>query len=161
MYNNKLTLEHNTMNLNKVFILGNVTRDPETRTTPSGAMVANFGIATNRFWKDAAGERQSKADFHNIVAWRGLAELVQQYVNKGSLILIEGRIETRSWDDPSGAKHYRTEVIADAIQLGPRNASRAGGSPGSVSDQQSAQTPPPPKEDEIPTIDVNIDDVPF
>ena len=148
------------MNLNKVFILGNVTRDPETRTTPSGATVANFGIATNRFWKDASGARQQKAEFHNIVAWRGLAELIQQYVNKGSLILIEGRMETRTWDDQNGVKHYRTEVVADAIQLGPRNASRTGDNAASVNDQ-SAQQPPPQKEDEIPTIDVNIDDVPF
>lgn len=147
------------MNLNKAFILGYVTRDPETRTTPSGAMVANFAIATNRYWRDAAGEKQEKADFHNIVAWRGLAELTQKYINKGSLILVEGRVETRSWDDQSGAKHYRTEVIADAIQLGPRNVTRTN-APAAVKDGDS-QAPPPPKEDEIPTIDVNIDDVPF
>ena len=150
------------MNLNKAFILGYVTRDPETRTTPSGAMVANFAIATNRYWKDAAGEKQEKADFHNIVAWRGLAELTQKYINKGSLILVEGRVETRSWDDQSGAKHYRTEVIADAIQLGPRNASRSNAPSSSVNDTPPAQSPPAPqKEDDIPTIDVNIDDVPF
>ena len=156
------------MNLNKVFILGRVTQEPETKTTPSGSMVANFNIATNRYWTDAGGNKQEKTDYHRVVAWRRLAELIQQYVNKGSLILIEGRVETRSYDDREGVKRYITEIIADAIQLGPRSASVASrqNNPAAVNDTNSApKASPAPapaqKEEDIPTIDVNIDDVPF
>ncbi len=113
------------MNFNKAIIVGNVTRQPEARTTPSGAQVVNFSIATNRFYNDRnTGERQQEVEFHNVVAWSRLAEIIEQYVNKGSLILIEGRIQTRSWDDKTtGQKRYTTEIIAENIQLGPRRDS--------------------------------------
>src|SRR3989344_1580627 len=101
------------MDLNKVMIIGNVVRDPDIRTTPSGQNVASFSIATNLVWKDKEGNRQKKAEFHNVVAWRRLGEIVGQYVKKGSKIYLEGRLETRSWDDQNGIKRFRTEIIAD------------------------------------------------
>ena len=109
------------MNLNKVFLIGRLTADPEKRTTPSGVSICNFRIATNMFWRDKnSGEKKEKTEFHNIVAWRGLADIVCQYLNKGSLVFIEGRIETRNWEGTDGIKHYKTEIIADNLQLGPR-----------------------------------------
>lgn len=94
--------------------IGRVTRDPEVRTIPSGQMVASFAIATNRQWTNkTSGQRQEKAEFHNIVAWRKLAEIAQNYVKKGMRLYVEGRIETRSWNDPQGNKKYRTEIVAE------------------------------------------------
>ena len=111
------------MNLNRAIIIGRVTQDPQLRTTPSGQTVCNFSIATNRNWTDSeTKERQEKTEFHNIVAWRRLAEIANQYLTKGSLVMIEGRIETRSWDDTGGNKRYRTEIVAENMQLGPRSA---------------------------------------
>ena len=109
------------MNLNKVFIIGNMTRDPELRNLPSGAAVASFGIATNRVWKNQQGEKQEEVQFHNIVVFGRQAEIVNQYLAKGSLILVEGRIQTRSWDGKDGTKQYRTEIVAERIQFGPRS----------------------------------------
>ncbi|TSD04855.1 MAG: single-strand DNA-binding protein [Parcubacteria group bacterium Greene0714_36] len=128
------------MNLNKVFILGNLTRDPELRQTPSGAAVCSFGVATNRRYTDKQGQKQEQVEFHSIVAWGRQAEIITQYLHKGSSILVEGRLQTRSWQDPQGAKHYKTEVIADQIQLGPKSQSRGDGSAssgGSASRQQT------------------------
>jgi single-strand DNA-binding protein len=107
------------MNLNKVFVLGNVTRNPETKSLPSGQQVANFGIATNRFYS-VNGEKKQEAEFHNIVAFGKLADIASQYLNKGSLVLIEGRIKTNSWQNQQGVKQYRTEIVAEALQLGPK-----------------------------------------
>ncbi len=109
------------MNLNKVFVLGNLTRDPELRQTPSGQAVCSFGVATNRFYTDSAGQKQKQAEFHNIVSWGRQAEIVNQYLKKGSAILVEGHLQTRSWQDQQGAKHWRTEIIAERVQLPPRN----------------------------------------
>ena len=97
------------MNLNKAMIIGNVVRDPEMRTTSGGQNVTSFSVATNMVWKDAQGQKQEKPEFHNVVAWRRLAEIVGEYLKKGSKVYIEGRLQTRSWDDPSGVKKYRTE----------------------------------------------------
>src|SRR3989344_884298 len=109
------------MNLNKVYLIGRLTRDPEVRTTGSGQMVCQFGLATSRIWNDRqTNEKKEKTDFHNVVLWRRLAEIASQYLRKGSLVLVEGRIETRSWQDATGAKKYRTEIIAENIQLGPK-----------------------------------------
>ncbi|MCK4355194.1 single-stranded DNA-binding protein [Candidatus Parcubacteria bacterium] len=111
------------MNLNKVFLIGNLTADPELRNTPSGQAVCNFRMATNRIWNDKnTGQQQQKTEYHSIVAWRRLAEIVSQFLKKGGLVYVEGRLETRSWDDPSGNKKYRTEIIAERIQLGPRTS---------------------------------------
>lgn len=109
------------MNLNKAFILGRLTRDPESKTLPSGQAVSSFGVATNRVWTDDQGQKQERTEFHNIVAFRRLAEICSQYLRKGSLVLIEGKIQTRSWDDQkTGVKKYWTEIVADNMQMGPR-----------------------------------------
>ncbi len=120
------------MNLNKVFVLGNLTRDPELRQTPNGQNVATFGVATNRMWTDRSGVKQNQTEFHNIVLWGRLAEIAHQYLAKGRLVLIEGRLNTRTWQDQSGQKRNRTEIIAENMQLGPRFASA----------QNPSQTPP-------------------
>ena len=101
------------MNLNKVMLIGNVVRDPEMKTTPNGQNVTSYSVATNLVWKDQAGQRQEKVEFHNIVAWRKLAEITSQYLKKGSKVYVEGRLQTRSWDDPNGLKRYRTEIVAE------------------------------------------------
>lgn len=108
------------MNLNKVFIIGNLTRDVTLRTTPSGQSVADFGVATNRIWVNANGQKQQETEFHNIVVWGKMAELCSQYLSKGRLVFIEGRIRTRSWQDSNNQKRVRTEIIAERIQFGPR-----------------------------------------
>ena len=109
------------MNLNKAFILGRLTRDPEQRTMPSGRTVSSFGIATNRIWTNRdSGEKQEQVEFHNVVAFGKLAEICNQYLTKGQLILVEGRIQTRSWDGQDGNKRYRTEIVADSMQMGPK-----------------------------------------
>ncbi|HLD19896.1 MAG TPA: single-stranded DNA-binding protein [Patescibacteria group bacterium] len=151
------------MDLNKAMIIGNVTRDPEVRTTPTGQTVANFGIATNFTWTDQQGQRQEKVEFHNIVAWRRLAEICQQYLKKGSKIFIEGRLETRSWDDQAtGKKQYRTEIITENMIM----LDRAGSHP-STPPQAGGFTPqpPPPQEHgsdgQVTEEEINIEDIPF
>jgi single-strand DNA-binding protein len=123
------------MNLNKAMIIGNVVRDPEMRSTPGGQNVTSFSVATNFVWKDQAGVRQEKAEFHNVVAWRRLAEITSQYLKKGSKVYIEGRMQTRSWDDPNGVKRYRTEIIAENMIM----LDRASGN--SNQDYQSQSAP--------------------
>ena len=113
------------MNLNKAMIIGNVVRDPEMRTTPGGQNVTSFSVATNLVWKDQSGQKQEKVEFHNVVAWRRLAEISNQYLKKGSKVYIEGRIQTRSWDDPNGVKKYRTEIITENMIM----LDRAGSAP--------------------------------
>lgn len=146
------------MNLNKAFILGNVTRDPEARALPSGQQVTNFGIATNRFYTDNSGQKKQDAEFHNIVCFGKLADISSRYLNKGSLVLIEGRIKTRSWVNSAGVKQYRTEIIADSLQLGPKSSigseqkksypkPEPGGRPGGYSEYS--------KSEEIPIIEEN------
>ena len=110
------------MNLNKIFVLGNVTRDPEVRALPSGQQVTSFGLATNRFYTDGAGQKKQDTEFHNVVCFGKLADISSRYLNKGSLVLIEGRIKTRNWVNSQGTKQYRTEVIAETMQLGPRGS---------------------------------------
>ena len=108
------------MNLNKVFIIGNLTRDPEKRSLPSGQPVVSFGVASNRFYKDQQGNKQQETEFHNVTAFGRLAEIVCQYLQKGSSIFVEGRIKTRNWLDAAGVKHYKTDIIAESLQLGPK-----------------------------------------
>lgn len=110
------------MNLNKAFVLGNVTKDPEVRALPSGQQVTSFSIATNRFYTDQSGQKKQEAEFHNIVCFGKLADISSRYLTKGSLVLIEGRIKTRNWQNSSGVKQYRTEIIAETMQLGPRGS---------------------------------------
>jgi len=109
------------MNLNKIFLIGRLTRDPESRALPSGQAVSNFGLATNRVWTNPeTHEKQEQTEFHNIVAFGRLADICNQYLSKGSLVMIEGRIQTRSWQNQDGDTKYRTEVIAESMQMGPR-----------------------------------------
>jgi len=144
------------MNLNKVMIIGNLTRDPEVRTTPSGQTVVSFGVATNRRWKDQQGQQQEQAEYHNVVAWRKLAEIIGQYLKKGSKVYIEGRLQTRSWDDQSGVKRYKTEIIAEnMIMLDKRGAVEATSQDAKAVDE-SAQPEPSTGEPEI-----NVEDIPF
>ncbi len=143
------------MNLNKAFILGNATRDPETRAMPSGQQVVNFGIATNRFYTDQAGVKKQDVEFHNIVAFGKLADTISRYVTKGSLIMIEGRIKTGSWLNASGVKQYKTEIIAENLQLGPRPAGGGMQSNAQSSQYQKPTTPSTQKIDDIPIIQEN------
>jgi single-strand DNA-binding protein len=101
------------MSLNKAQVIGNVTRDPEMKQIPGGQVVTSFGVATNFTWTDQSGQKQEKPEFHNVVAWRKLAEICGQYLKKGSKVFIEGRIQTRSWEADDGSKRYRTEIVAD------------------------------------------------
>jgi single-strand DNA-binding protein len=111
------------MNLNKAMIIGNLTRDPEVRSVSSGHTVATFAVATNMVWKDQNGQRQEKAEFHNVVAWRKLGEICGNYLKKGSKVYIEGRLQTRDWTGQDGVKRYRTEIVADNMIM----LDRAGG----------------------------------
>ena len=115
------------MNFNKAIIIGRVIKDPEIRTTPNGQTVASIGVASNRVWNSNSGERQEKTEFHNIVAWGKLAEICGQYLAKGQLVLFEGRIETRSWEGQDGAKKYKTEIVAENMQMGPKARAQEGG----------------------------------
>lgn len=160
------------MNLNKAFIIGNLTRDPEIKTLPSGQPVVNFGVATNRRWTDPQGTRQEHAEFHNIVAFGKLAELCSQYLSKGRVAMIEGRLQTRSWQDQkSGDKRYRTEIVAENVQFGAKPAGAAGSyqrSAISSTDQPKSESREPdaaPAED-LPIIqedepEIEVKDIPF
>ncbi|MFH1423654.1 MAG: single-stranded DNA-binding protein [Candidatus Nealsonbacteria bacterium] len=154
------------MNLNKVILIGNLTADPELRSTPSGQPVGNFRMATNRVWIDKnTHQKQQEVEYHTIVVWGKLAEVASRFLTKGSLVMIEGRLKTRSWQDSSGNKRFRTEIIAQTLQLGPRMTKSAEG-PESARENQ-------PKE-EIPIIEeqgaiteekgeeeIDVKDIPF
>lgn len=114
------------MYLNKVIIIGNLTRDPELKALPSGVQVVNMSIATNRTWKDKDGQKKEEVEFHNVVAFGKTAELSAQYLKKGQSALIEGRLQTRSWEK-DGVKMYRTEIMADTVQFGAKTQPRASG----------------------------------
>lgn len=106
------------MNLNKVTLIGNITKDIELKSLPSGMKVASFGLATNRTWKDNNGQKQEQAEFHNIVSFGKQAEVISQYCGKGDQLFIEGRIQTRSWDKEDGTKAYKTEIVLENFQFG-------------------------------------------
>ncbi len=151
------------MNLNKAFIIGNLTRDPELRTLPSGASVATFGVATNRTWKNQSGEKQEDTQFHNIVLFGRQAEIAQQYLTKGSSVFIEGRIQTRVWDAQDGSKRSKTEIVAERMQLGPR---RAGDQGGQASRAAEGENGGGAKKEELETIEypndeINPEEIPF
>ncbi|MBN2016240.1 single-stranded DNA-binding protein [Candidatus Dojkabacteria bacterium] len=113
--------------LNKVMLIGNLSRDPVIRTTPNGATVCTFGIATNTAWKDESGELQERTEFHNVVSWNKLAEICAQILSVGMLVYVEGEIRTRSWDDENGVRHYRSEVrVADMKLLDSKGKSGVG-----------------------------------
>lgn len=103
--------------VNKVILIGRVGKDPELRYSPNGTEVANFSVATTESWKNKDGEKQEKTEWHNIVAWKNLAKICAEYVSKGMLVYIEGKIATRSWEDKQGVKRYSTEIIADTMKM--------------------------------------------
>jgi len=151
------------MNLNRAILIGRLTQDPIQKTTPAGQTVCTFGLATNRVWNQN-NQKQEKTEFHNIVLWQRLAEIASQYLKKGSLVLIEGRLQTRSWQDSSGNKKYRTEIVAESMQLGPRNL---GSGPSGYSAPQKSGVKEI-QEDNIPIIEegkneeeIDIKDIPF
>jgi len=150
------------MYLNKAIVIGNLTRDPELRSLPSGIKVCTFSLATNRVWKDKNGARQESADYHNVVVFGRQAETVAQYMKKGSSILVEGRMQTRSWDDKnSGEKKYRTEIVADRTQFGPKGSGASGGETNSVGSKAPAAESQEVDAIEYPEEDINPEDIPF
>lgn len=155
--------EKTTVNLNKVFVIGNLTKDPELKVTPSGAKVCSFGVATNRVWYDKnTNEKNQEVEFHNLVAWGKTAELVTQYMRKGSQILIEGRLQTRSWEGKTGQKNYRTEIVVENMQFGARPAGQAAPHREEApSDDFEASLEVPPASAENTDSDINVDDIPF
>lgn len=156
------------MNLNKVFLIGNLTADPELRTTPGGQSVMEVRVATNRTWTDKTGKRQDQAEFHGVIIWGRQAEIVKQFLTKGSSIFIEGRLQTRNWDDKQGVKHWKTEIICERMQLGPRPM-RSGEAPQDSARAKSSmpQMNEAPQSEEIPVIDIGdnedikAEDLPF
>jgi len=146
------------MDLNKAQLIGRLTRDPEQKSIPSGDIVTTFSVATGFTWKDKAGQKQEKTEFHNIVAWRKLAEICGQYLKKGSKVYIEGRLVTRNWEDQSGVKKYRTEIIADNMIMLEGRGARATAAPATAKPavEQAATAPSEQQEEEV-----NIEDIPF
>lgn len=150
------------MYLNKAIVIGNLTRDPEIKSLPSGIQVCSFSLATNRVWKDKNGAKQESADYHNIVVFGRQAETAGQYLRKGASALVEGRMQTRSWDAADGTKKYRTEIVADRVQFGPRTS----GSTGSDRPAPTKASAPDSETPPIDTIDypeetINPEDIPF
>ena len=164
------------MYLNKAIVVGNLARDPELRSLPSGVKVTSFSLATNRVWKDKNGAKQEDTQFHNIVVFAQQAEIVAQYLKKGQTALVEGRIQNRSWDAPDGAKKYRSEIVADRVQFGPKaggggQSSAAGGSSGASGNEGAVDgvdtggagphPADPIKTIQYPDENINPADIPF
>jgi single-strand DNA-binding protein len=154
------------MYLNKVMLIGNLTRDPEMKAIPSGMKVTNFSVATNRVWKDKDGSKKEATEFHNVVVFGRQAETVAQYMKKGSNIMVEGRLQTRSWE-ADGKKNYRTEIIADNIQFGSRGSSDGASGGSSSYSGAKKETGAEQKAPDLDTIeypdedDINPEDIPF
>ena len=154
------------MYLNKVMLIGNLTRDPELKALPSGQQLCNLGVATNRVYKDKDGQQQKATEFHSVVVWGRQAETCGQYLKKGQSVMVEGRLQTRSWDDQtSGQKRYKTEIVADRVQFGPKtqnnaertqNVAESGQRDSASSPRESADTGI-----QYPQEEINADDIPF
>ncbi len=144
------------MNLNKAMIIGNLTRDPEVKTTPSGQNVASFSVATNRVWTNAQGQKQEAVEYHNIVAWGKLAEICGQYLNKGRKVYVEGRLQTRDWEGQDGVKRYKTEIVAENMIMLDRGGS------GGMSERQDRALETPLQEEETPQEEeIKVENIPF
>ncbi|MDP3901929.1 MAG: single-stranded DNA-binding protein [bacterium] len=145
------------MNLNKVFLIGRLTTDPQLRSTTTGQQVASLSVATNRTWTDKNNQKQETAEFHNVVVWGRQAEIVNQFLRRGSMILIEGRLQTRDWEDKQGQKRKTTEIVAERIQFGPKSAG--------VSKPSGRDSAPSSPTSDVPTINVDeeikTEDLPF
>lgn len=153
------------MYVNKAIVIGNLTRDPEQRALPSGIAVTSFSVATNRVYKDRDGNRQESADYHNIVVFGRQAETSAQYLKKGQSVFVEGRMQTRSWEQ-DGQKKYRTEIIADRVQFGPKSGSMSGTSndgagAGDNADQSQQASSDDGNQIEYPEDEINPEDIPF
>lgn len=136
------------MNLNKAFILGRLTADPQLRSTAGGTQVGSFSVATNRVWNDPSGVKKESTEFHNIVVWGRQAEVASRFLVKGSLVLIEGRLQTREWEGKDGQKRRTTEIVCERLQLGPRPMGA-----------KASSEPVAPKDSAIPTIDVTEEEI--
>jgi single-strand DNA-binding protein len=155
------------MSLNRAQIIGNLTRDPEMRTTATAQSVANFGVATSSVWTDAAGQRQEKTEFHNIVAWGKLADICGQYLAKGRRVFVEGRLQTREWEGQDGQKRRSTEIVADNIIMLDRPPQ--GGAPARSAAPASSQPSYAPSMDPSPSAsnmgggepEIKVEDIPF
>ena len=168
------------MYLNKALIVGNLTRDPELRALPSGIQVASISVATNSVWRDKDGNKKEDTQFHNVVVFGRQAETSAQYLKKGQQVMVEGRIQTRSWDDKtSGEKKYRTEIVADRVQFGAKAGGFGGANGGAAGDGAGAEAVPAGAKAggkgaakdkgaaagvdtiEYPSEDINPEDIPF
>lgn len=160
------------MNVNKVILVGRLTRDPEIRTTPTGQSVATIGMATNNFWTDKGGQKQEKTEYHTVILWGRQAEIAGQYLTKGQELFIEGRLQTREYTAKDGSQRRTTEVVGENMQLGSRaSGASAGGNSAATRPQSNAgatqRNAEPMREEEIPTInlddekEIKIEDVPF
>lgn len=148
------------MNLNKAMIIGNLTRDPELKTTPSGQSVVSFGVATNLVWTDQSGQQQKKTEFHNIIAWRKLAEICAKYLHKGSKVYLEGRLQTTDWTGQDGVKRYRTEIVTEnMIMLDGKGGPMTGGpsAPAASEGEDIIEIPEEPIGDE----EIKVENIPF
>jgi len=143
------------MDLNKAMIIGRLTRDPETKTIPSGQAVTTFSVATNFTWTDQSGQKQERVEYHNVVAWRKLAEIMGKFLKKGSRIYLDGRLQTRSWEDQTGQKKYRTEITADnMIMLDRPNTIQS-------EEQPTTEKEASPPKDSSSEEEINVEDIPF
>ncbi|HBU28149.1 TPA: single-stranded DNA-binding protein [Candidatus Uhrbacteria bacterium] len=153
------------MSLNRAQLIGNLTRDPELRTTPSGQSVVNFGVATNRAFTDREGKKQEQTEFHNVVAWGKLADIISQYLTKGRKVFVEGRLQTREWEGQDGSKRRTTEIVAESmIMLGGAgggstnlSAAAAGSTPFSSSPTEPTGAAPVSEHIE----EIQVEDIPF
>lgn len=142
------------MSVNKAILVGRLGRDPETRYTSSGQAVCNFTLATDESYRDRAGERQKRTEWHRIVVWGKQAEIAQQYLHKGSLIFLEGRIQTRQWDDREGQKRTTVEIVANNFRM---LGSRADSAPAGGGEPEA----PAASGEEVPASDISDEDIPF
>jgi single-strand DNA-binding protein len=165
------------MDLNKAMIIGNLTRDPEVRQTPTGQKVATFSLATNRYWTDASGTKQSAVEYHNCVVWRKLADVAEQYMKKGKKVYVEGRLQTRDWQGQDGVKRTKTEIVVEQLILldGARGGTFGGQTGGGYAAQPSTPAPdysneptvepimeyPAPSANQNNEQEVKVEDIPF
>jgi len=156
------------MDLNRATIVGRLTRDPEARSTPSGTNVTSFSVATNFVWTDPQGAKKEAVEYHNIVAWRKLGEIVAQYLRKGSRVLVEGRLQTRSWEGQDGAKRNRTEIVADnLIMLDSKGQAGAASARPQAAEEQidvAAEGAKQSAPEGVPgsnTEEISVEDIPF
>jgi single-strand DNA-binding protein len=147
------------MNLNKVLIIGRLTRDPEARTTPNGQNVATFSLATSRNWTSAQGEKKEQTDFHRVVVWGKLAEVCSRYLVKGQEAYVEGRLTTRSWQDAQGNKKSTTEIIAQAVQFGAK--ARGGASSNNEPREAEEKSSPDEEKENLPEEEIDVEEIPF